>query len=76
MSLNKSLLRNEKDYDDLKRFEGGINWFLGEPVKYPCICAYKTNTSDSGWDYIDGEFIYIDDFQDCVPNGNADGIGI
>ncbi len=69
MSLRKSLLHNEKEFNELKELETDdpkVNWFMGNPEKYPCICLFKTSTSDSGWDFIEGDFVYLDDFRDCV----------
>lgn len=64
--MNKRLIRNEQDYEDFKDFEsesGNINWFLGSPDFYPCLALYETRTSDTGWDYISGDFAYIMDFE-------------
>lgn len=69
----KILLRTADDYEELK--SPYSKWFIGNPEKYPCICIYERNEGATN-DFYTGEFIYLDDFQDCVPNGNADGVGI
>jgi hypothetical protein len=65
----KSLLRNEQEYKNLKDAyseNGKINWWVGTPDMYPCLAMFETRTSDNGWDYFDGDFAYITDFENLV----------
>ncbi len=73
--MSKLLCRNEEDYNELKESICG-RWFISNPIEYPCICIYERNESSTGLDFFTGEFIYLDDFEEFIPNGNADGVGV
>lgn len=68
----KTLLSNKTDLDNFisiytmydDPFRGRVVSCLGEPEKYPCVLAYEIKVDDNGPDYIDGEFVYLDDFED------------
>jgi hypothetical protein len=67
--MYKTLLHNENDYKDMQDLNSTNDipkWFLGKPDKYPCLALFEIRTSDNGWDYITGDFIYLDDFEDYV----------
>jgi hypothetical protein len=36
---------------------------LEEPEKYPCVLVWKIEVDDNGPDYIDGEYVYLEDFE-------------
>ena len=66
----KTLLSNKTDFDNFvsihtgyDSYRGNIISNLSEPEKYPCVLVYSIRYDDSGPDYIDGEYVYRDDFE-------------
>jgi hypothetical protein len=67
----KILLSNKTDFDNFisiytmvdDPFRGRLDSCLGEPEQYPCVVVFEIKVDDNGPDYIDGEFVYFDDFE-------------
>lgn len=67
----KTLLSNKTDFDNFVSiytmcddpFRGRIISCLDEPEQYPCVLVCEIKVNDNGPDYIDGEFVYFDDFE-------------
>jgi len=67
----KTLLSNKTDFDNFlsiytgyyDSYHGNVISYLSEPEKYPCILVYEIRVDNNGPDYIDGEFVYLDDFK-------------
>lgn len=67
----KTLLSNKTDFDNFisistmcdDPFRGRLGSCLGEPEQYPCVVVFEIKVVDNGPDYIDGEFVYFDDFE-------------
>ena len=76
--FSKSLLHNDFEFNNLRssyenlpevagyRKGEHIGWYLGQPVRYPCICCYEKHYNDNGADYYDGDYVYIDDFEGLI----------
>lgn len=43
---------------------GNVVSNLSEPEKYPCVLLWKIEVDNNGPDYIDGDYVYLDDFED------------
>lgn len=66
----KTILRNKTDFDNFilihtryDSYRGDIVSYLSEPEKYPCVLVYTIRYDDNGPDYIDGEYVYHNDFE-------------
>lgn len=67
----KELLNNATEFDIfIKTYTGNHNDGHGnvvsnllEPEKYPCVLMWKIEIDNDGPDYIDGEYVYLDDFK-------------
>lgn len=53
-----------KVYTGYDKFHGNVVSNLDEPEKYPCVLVYEIKVDNNGHDYIDGEYVYLDDFED------------
>lgn len=69
--MGKILLKSKEEYESFVNFNTGYqkgygivkNW-LSEPEKYPCVCTYDTRYNGNGPDELDGDFVYLDDFEE------------
>lgn len=66
----KTLLSNKTDFNNFvsiytgyDSLHGKVVSYLSEPEKYPCVLVYEIRVDDNGPDYIDGEFVYLEDFE-------------
>lgn len=66
----KTLLSNKTDFDNFLSiytgydpYHGKVVSYLSKPEKYPCVLVYEIKVDDNGPDYIDGEFVYLNDFE-------------
>ena len=68
----KALFEQKTDFENFVKiftegkdlYHGKITSYLSEPGKYPCVLVYEIKVDDNGPDYIDGEYVYLDDFED------------
>jgi len=66
----KSLFEQKLDFENFVKifteskdlYHGKITSYLSEPEKYPCVLVYEIKVDNNGPDYIDGEYVYLDDF--------------
>jgi hypothetical protein len=80
MFFSKSLLRCEREYESLKSSyeqlqrgagKGPITqWLIGKPDRYPCVCLYNHCEDYNGPNYYDGEYVYIEDFENEVTKND------
>ena len=67
----KHFFNNKTDFDIFVSIHTGYNSFRGkavsclsEPEKYLCVLVYEIKVDDNGPGYIDGEYVYLDDFEE------------
>ena len=67
----KHFFSNKTDFDifvsihtEYNAFRGKVVSCLSEPEKYPCVLVYEIKVDNDGPDYIDGEYVYYDDFEE------------
>lgn len=60
---------NKKQFDDFVNQDrnygsphGNVICNLYEPEQYPCVLTYDIHVDDNGPDYVDGEYVYLSDF--------------
>jgi len=66
----KTLFNQKFDFENFVKlytkdrdpYHGKIVSQLEEPEKYPCVLVYEIKVDDNGPDYIDGEYVYLDNF--------------
>ena len=72
MNMGKILLNSKEEFESFVNFNTGYqkgygnvssNW-LSEPEKYPCVCTYDIRYNGNGPDELDGDFVYLDDFEE------------
>lgn len=51
-----------EDYTGFQKGYGKVVSELKEPEEYPCILVWEHKYSENGPDYIDGEYVYLNDF--------------
>lgn len=83
MFFDKALLRCEEDYENLKSTHEQLKWghqygpitkwYIEKPERYPCICVYNHCEDSNGPNYYDGDYVYLEDFEDTLPD---DGTGV
>jgi hypothetical protein len=70
--MDKKLLRDEQEFKAHREAhenlsytnnEPRVEWCMGEPEKYPCICVFAVHYNANGPDQIRGSFVYLDDFE-------------
>jgi len=69
--MEKILLKSKEAFEtfiklntcDQKGYKNVSNW-LSEPERYPCICIYDIRYNGNGPDDLDGDFVYLDDFEE------------
>lgn len=66
----KTLISNKTDFDNFLLIWTGYDPYRGnvisaivEPEEYPCVLLFEIKADDNGPDYIDGEFVYLNDFE-------------
>ena len=71
----KKLISNKTDFDNFLSIwtgyypnRGNVISAIGEPKKYPCVLLFEIKVDDNGPDYIDGDYVYLDDFE--LENNN------
>ena len=68
----KTLLKNKEDFESfVNSHTGNIPghgivdaYFWTGPEKYPCVVVWSIEYNGNGPDVLDGEFVYLDDFED------------
>lgn len=74
--MNKTLLKSKEDFEKFENENTGIipghgrvvSNFWNGPEEYPCVVAWDIEYDGNGPDYLEGEFVYLDDF-DEAPKG-------
>lgn len=69
--MNKTFLSSKEAFESfLDNHTGYISeygevrcWDWFEPEKYPCIAVWKIEYDGNGPDMLDGEFVYLEDFE-------------
>jgi len=68
--MKKTLLKNEEDFYSFKSRNTGniqghgiVKSWISEPEKYPCVVVWEIEHYDNGPDMLDGEFVYLNDFE-------------
>ena len=69
--MKKELLNNATEFDifvkthtgDHKDGHGNVISDLLKPEKYPCVLIWQIVVDNDFYDYIDGEYVYLDDFK-------------
>ena len=69
--MEKILLKSKEEYESFVEFNTGyqkgygiVKNLLSEPEKYPCVCTYDIRYNSNGPDDLDGDFVYLDDFEE------------
>lgn len=70
--MNKTLFKSKEDFDSfITSYTGYVQghgivqrWEWFTPKKYPCIAVWHIEYDGNGPDMLDGEFVYLDDFED------------
>ena len=64
MNHNKTLLRNKEEFDALVK-SNTVNAvsILDEPDKYPCVAIWDILYLADSPDWLEGQFVYLDDFE-------------
>lgn len=70
--MNKTLLKSKEDFDSFVHSHTGLiqghgnveAYFWFGPEKYPCVVVWHIEYDGNGPDRLDGDFVYLDDFED------------
>ena len=68
--MNKTLLKNKEEFESFVNSHtgyieghGNVKSWLFEPEKYPCVVIWHIEYDGNGPDRLDGDFVYLDDFE-------------
>lgn len=69
--MNKTLLKSKEEFESFVHSHTGyiqgrgnvMSWLL-TPEKYPCVAVWNFEYDGNGPDMLDGDFVYLDDFED------------
>lgn len=69
--MNKTLLKNKEEFESFIHSHTGnipghgnvASYFWSLPEKYPCVVVWCIAYNGNGPDELDGEFVYLDDFE-------------
>ena len=70
--MNKELVRSKEEFESfVNSYTGFIpghgivkSYFWSEPEKYPCVVVWNIEYNGNGPDMLDGDFVYLDDFEE------------
>jgi hypothetical protein len=69
--MKKILLKSKEAFESFVEYNtgyqpgyGNVASWLSEPSEYPCVCVYDIQYNGNGPDMLEGDFVYLDDFEE------------